>query len=76
MKIPNFFNKAGASLQISNTGIYVTPHNLTSNTSDPRYIVSESTQIDTRAAFRAMDRDTEEDGHSHTNNRGSQWWKI
>ena len=57
---------------------YTTPHNLTSNTSDPRYIVSQIANLDSTAlAFRAMDGSlSSSNGCSHTNSGDGRWWKI
>jgi hypothetical protein len=59
-------------------GITTTPHNLTSNDSDPRYIVSQSSTLDIREAWMAMDGkiDPEGETESHTNQGYNEWWQI
>lgn len=60
-------------------GVEKTPHNLTANDSDPRYILSQSSDIDgTRLAYKAMDgfnSDPETDC-VHTSEGYGEWWKI
>lgn len=53
-----------------------TPHNLTSNDSDWRYTVSQSSDLDVREAYMAMDGKLGDEGHSHTNYDSYQWWQI
>lgn len=75
MKIPNRFDKIGFQ---SNT-IYTTPHNLISNVSDSRYIVSMINTFDTtQVAFRAMDgiTDIKDKCSAHSTEGSRNWWQI
>lgn len=59
--------------------ILTTPHNLTSNTSDSRYIVSLSDNLESakRHAWNAMDGSLDQDyGCAHTGIGSNKWWKI
>lgn len=59
--------------------VETTPHNLTSNDSDPRYKLSQSTNIDsTRRAYKAMDgfNANSDFDCSHTVQGNNEWWKI
>ena len=61
-------------IKISQMTINITPHNLTSNTSDSRYILSQSSNVDsTRLAYYAMEGD---EGYSHTSYGQNEWWQI
>jgi hypothetical protein len=66
------------TITISAVASLTTPHNLTSNTSDSRYEVSQSTNLETkRLAWNAMDGAIDEEyGCSHTKQSSNQWWKI
>lgn len=59
-------------------GITTTPHNLTSNDSDPRYTISQSSTLDIREAWMAMDGNIDPEGEteSHTNQGYDEWWQI
>jgi hypothetical protein len=59
--------------------VQTTPHNLTANDSDPRYILSQSSNIDsTRLAYKAMDgvNANSDFDCSHTVIANNEWWKI
>ena len=58
--------------------IFSTPHDLTSNSSDTRYLISQSTTYNSSLeAYMAMDGYSDSNHCAHTSSGGnSQWWKI
>lgn len=63
----------------SGGGVEKTPHDLTANDSDPRYILSQSSDIDsTRLAYKAMDgfNSNSDFDCSHTVQGNNEWWEI
>lgn len=58
--------------------IFTTPHDLTSQTSDSRYTISQSSTVDTkRYAWRVFDGSLDpETGCAHTGISTNNWWKI
>lgn len=65
---------------IDEESLLYTPHDLTSNTSNPSFIVSQSSDVNSgrRMAYNAMDGlnvDPEQD-IAHTNQEVNCWWQI
>jgi hypothetical protein len=74
VEVSNSFKKMRFDVIIKIIQYNTTPHNLTSNTSDLRYILSQSSNIDqTRLAYYTMNGDG---AYSHTGTEVNSWWQI
>jgi hypothetical protein len=76
MKIPNYFNKAGIGEIVSKPNFLVTENNLTSNTSNPNYKVSQRSTAGSYDAWKAMDGNNETFARTLYQQGTKDWWQI